>query len=796
MSPAAHRCLVIGSLNVDQMGYVERFGGPDEAVALDDLRLTAGGHAGNCATALARLGVRARLLARAGDDAFGAIALGALGEARVETDYVRCEVGERTGLVWIPVLPGGEKTFFVARGANERLDASRLDDALAGCDAVVVFDPPPALFAPIAERIEHRLAVFAPGGLAVSAPRSTLATLFDRVDHLIVNGPESARLTGIAEPSEAARRLARECALTAVVTIGAGGCLVATPDGGVARVAGFPARVIDTTGAGDAFVAAFVRALLGGVAPVVAARAGCAAGALATRALGAQSSLATRAELEDLLGAATAATRPIAIESSSMPARDGLVPTLARCADGWRGMIGVSFTADAAAELARAIALELLERQGTGTLLIAPDGRAESEEAARAVADAVRACGLACELAAGMPPPVVNFAIRRHNLLGAVVITASHNASDWNGVKLKVAPGMPPSRELERAIEARRGRVRRAEPRTVDASDSGRTLVAPDLASLFADVLLERVTVDAVRMRRPRVIVDGLHGIAGAVMARVLAGAGCEVRLIGGEPDPTFGGLLPDPMCARSRARVVDAVREDDADLGLVLDGDGDRLGVIDDRGDFVWPHDVLALLVRNCDSRDHRAGRIAVTSPTGSIVGRVSRSLGRSVVETPVGFKHIAPLMRRQGLLLGGGSVGDIGCRGFGFDRDPFAAALLLLELLAVERQPLSRLVRDLHAAFGSSSYGEATIDASGLSAAELEAIGRHALRVVTSRASDVAVSHVDGVKLRLPDDSWLLLRNATTDAVVRVHAEMSAPDDLASIFGELQDSVSGAHP
>jgi phosphomannomutase len=558
--------------------------------------------------------------------------------------------------------------------------------------------------------------------------------------------------------------------------------------------------VVDTTGAGDAFVAAFVRARLDGAAADDAARAGCAAGALATRALGAQSSLATRAELEELLGAAAPATRSITVDSSSVRARDALAPTfaptLARCADGWRGMIGVSFTVDGAAELATAIAAELRERQGAGTLLIAPDGRAESEEAARAVADAVRACGLACESIACLPPPVVNFAIRRHNLLGALVITASHNASGWNGVKLKVAPGTPPSRQLERAIEARRGRARRAEPRTVEAEVSGGMPVSPDLASLFADVLLERVKVDAVRSRRPRVIVDGLHGIAGAVMARALAGAGCDVRLIGGEPDPMFGGLLPDPMSAHSRERVVDAVRAQGADLGLVLDGDGDRLGVVDDRGEFVWPHDVLALLVRHCDSRDHRAGRVAVTSPTGSIVGRVARALGRSVVETPVGFKHIAPFMRRQALLLGGGSVGDIGCRGFGFDRDPFAAALLLLELLAVERRPLSRVVRDLHAAFGSSSYAEATIDASGLADAELEAIGRRALRAVTGRASDVTVSHVDGVKLRLPDDRWLLLRNATTDAVVRVHAETSASDDLALILGELQDSVSGAHP
>lgn len=785
--------LIAGSVNVDLIGRVPRFGGRDEAVMLSQFTVAPGGHAGNCATALARLGARVRLVACVGSDALGTLVLGALRAAQVDVNFIEQHSEAATGIAFVPVLPDGDRTLYIARGANEHLSGRMLDRAAGDCSMMVAFDPPFTLFPRLAEVARQRVSIFAPGSLVSSGSVETLAPLLQSARFLVVNGPESRMMTALEDPRAAAQRLSTRWGIHAVVTIGKRGCWIADPAGEATHCPSFAIDVADATGAGDAFVAGFCSALARGEPPLAAVRSGCAVAALATRALGAQASLPAQTEVAMLLSSSAPSLGP-RVPAGPPPVPDGkperAAPQLDRGADGWRGIVGEGFSPDAAAVLAAAIGEELKVRFSTGSVLVAHDARFQSAETAQRVAVTLAGAGLRAVCTNGaVPTPATTLAVRQRGYLAAVIITASHNPFYWNGVKLKVRPGMPPGRELEAAIE-RRHRELKLSP--MCSAGTGGTVGDPvdseELAAALLDAALARVDTNAIRSAGLRVGVDGLHGVAGPLLKRALEAAGCSVELLGGDADPLFSGLVPDPTRAASRTRLAEYVRSRGADLGLLLDGDGDRLGVVDGRGRIVWPHDVMALLLKQWHRRDGGPGVVATTVATGSIVRRLARSLGREVVETAVGFKHIAPMLQSGRAVLGGGAVGDVGFRGHGCDRDPFLAALVLLEIVARGRGGFDKVVGALHADHGNSAYGELTLPVSGVPATKLEHLGFSALREVNLASSVTEVQRIDGVKLRLGETAWLLLRPASTEPGIRVHAELATPEELASLIEALQ--------
>lgn len=765
-------CLVAGALNVDVVGRVERFPGRDESVELADLRLVPGGHAGNCAAALAALGTPTRVVGCVGRDRLADLAVEALGAQGIDVSFVERTSAAMNGIAFAPVLPDGDKALYIARGANVHLSPDAVRAAVEDCAFVVVFDPPERAIPPLAEAMAVRTGVFAPGGLLVSADEAVVAPLLRAAKVLVVNGPESQVMSRLAEPPAAARALAERHGLWAVVTVGAGGCWLARPGEGVHHRPSYRVSVRDATGAGDAFVAGLVTAMAAGAGPLEAAGYACAVGALATRELGAQGSLATHEEVETLRESQRAAG----------------APTLSRGADGWRARIGHGFTSGSVAELAAACGAELGALRRLDAVLVTHDGREGSAEAAERAAGVLAGLGARVTLTPYLPTPVATHAVARHGFDAALLVTASHNPADSNGVKLKVAPGLPPGAELESAIEGRR----REDPRPHPVAPFER-LDGAALLDAYRAHLAEIVDADAIRRRSPRVVVDGLHGTAGPLFARVLTAAGCDVFPLGDALDPAFGGLVPDPMRPSARSRAAAAVVSRAADLGLVTDGDGDRLAVLGPDGAFVWPHDVWALILPRAREAEPGGTALATTVATGSILRRQAERLGLRVIERPVGFKHLAPLLASGEAFVGAGGVGDFGLRAHGCDRDPVLAALLLLEVLARAGAGVAGALGDLWAGLGTTAYGETTLAGLG---GDLEEAGRRALAAVRLGDGVSDVRRVDGVKLVLDGGQSLLLRPSTTESGVRVSGELIRAGDLDAVFSALRRQAKEGKP
>jgi phosphomannomutase len=450
-------------------------------------------------------------------------------------------------------------------------------------------------------------------------------------------------------------------------------------------------------------------------------------------------------------------------------------------ADGWRGEIDVSFTPAAAGLLAGAV-LDVLSATGPPRrILISYDGR----RGGPAVAAAVRAAvgdrlATAAAVLSGVPTPVASAAVCAGDFDLAFLVTASHNPAGWNGLKIKsgvagsISPAMErqiESRYLELSESAEAAASPAADPGPVTAAGSPQPMIEAHLSRVLA-----RVGGDPGRPWR--VVVDGLHGIAGPAMVRLAELLGWTVLPIGCQAEQDFGGLTPDPTLAASRSRLSAAVRAEHADFGIVLDGDGDRVFLLGSDGGVVSCGELYALLLDQL-YRSHPelpSRRIAVTSTTASLPGRIAAEHGGEALVTGVGFKNMAELLAGGEICAAGGNVGDLAFAPFGFDRDPSVVVALLGRLLADSGQSLDTALERLRRRYGRRHYLETAVSCP---AGELD-LAATAVALLATTGLDLPIAsmnRVDGVRLALPERQWLSVRRSSTENLVRAYAEFSGP-------------------
>jgi phosphomannomutase len=437
--------------------------------------------------------------------------------------------------------------------------------------------------------------------------------------------------------------------------------------------------------------------------------------------------------------------------------------------DGWRGVIADDCTFAAIRRAAAATARAWLEDRGPGDhgrIVIGHDTRFLSPEFARAAAQVFAEAGLDVLLAdRPVPTPAVSFHVKRLGLAGGVAITASHNPAAYNGFKVKAHFGGSAPPELYARIAGEADRpippsTRRGQIETVD-------LLTPYRERLGS-------LVDLARIRRAglSVLCDSLHGAAGTLVADLVAGGATRAAPFRSERDPYFGGVHPEPI-AVNLAAAAERVRAERFDLAVAHDGDADRLGVLDRRGEFVSPHRVLALLLLHAFRRRGLSGGIAKSFSTSCLIDRVAGALSAPLHETGIGFKYIAELMNRGEVVAGGEESGGYA---FAFhlpERDGVLSALLLLESLAAAGRDLEGALFDLQAEFGAFAYGRRDVylpvvlirdfleEVRGDPPARLD--GRPVTGVVEK----------DGVKYLLGEQGWLLHRLSGTEPMVRLYCE-----------------------
>ncbi len=446
--------------------------------------------------------------------------------------------------------------------------------------------------------------------------------------------------------------------------------------------------------------------------------------------------------------------------------------------DGWRAVIAEDFTTENVQRVAQATALHFLGlKRRDRRVIVGYDTRFRSEAFAARTAEVLCGNGLPVLLTRKpVPTPAVSWGVTHYRAAGAVIITSSHNPAEYNGFKLKSEFGGSALPETTRRVE----RLLDHRPvKTLSLSQARERglLRDADLDGPYLSKLTRYVDISAIRRHPQTVVYDPLYGSGrGYLQAALDHGRKgvqrCRVLSLHDRRDPLFGGLHPEPI-AENLGEVMAAVKRHRAQMGLVVDGDADRVGLVDDRGRYVTSHKVLALLLRHFVRNRRERGPVARTISGTFLIDRMCEAFGLELREMPVGFKHLGELIRNEGFMLGGEESGGMGYHHDLPERDGVLTCLLLLELAARERKPISRLLAELTAEFGPFHYdrcdAEFPLDRRASLLRGLVARPPARLDGVTVRE----INDLDGVKFILWDGSWLLIRPSGTEPLVRIYAE-----------------------
>jgi len=458
--------------------------------------------------------------------------------------------------------------------------------------------------------------------------------------------------------------------------------------------------------------------------------------------------------------------------------------------DGWRAIIADDFTFANVRITAEAIAAYIHAKEDPRKgLCIGYDTRFGSKAFARACAEVAAATGIPVMLAnAVTPTPALSFGVRERGAAGGIVITSSHNPAQWNGVKYKASYGGSGKPSIIAEIESYLGKpvLRAAQPAPIQEVDFLPTYLKA--IESFADL-------DLIAKSGMKFAVDSMHGSGGTILSDIFTRIGVWHVQIRGNADPLFGGIHPEPIEPHIRA-LGEAVVANGCDAGFCTDGDADRIGATNERGEFVDPHKIYCVLLSWVLKRKGWPGAVTRAFNTTKMLDRICRKHGRELIEHGIGFKFICDLMLEREIVMGGEESGGIGFQRHLPERDGLLNALLLANVMAEEGKPLGQLVADLQAEYGEHQYDRIDLHISD----EIKngAIERaKALRTGDTVFAGMPIlrqENLDGVKFYLDNpeakskpnaaETWLLLRASGTEPLMRIYCESCSKESVAKLL------------
>jgi alpha-D-glucose phosphate-specific phosphoglucomutase len=460
---------------------------------------------------------------------------------------------------------------------------------------------------------------------------------------------------------------------------------------------------------------------------------------------------------------------------------------------GWRAIISEGFTMHNVRRLSQALANRLvrsnLEQQG---VLIGYDHRFLSDNAASAAAEVMAGNGIrVILLREAAPTPLITYATALEHASYGLAFTASHNPPDWNGLKVFKQDGSLLLDDESAEIETEANAMTTDEVVKIElplAMEAKRVSFA-DYTNAYVDAVESFVDMPAIRRAGLRVVVDPMYGVGEVTINYVLTEARCRVTTIHGRRDPLFGGRSPAPDSQALRLLVHTIVDiEGYYDLGLAMDGDADRIAIVDECGNFISMNDLLVLIYWYLHERRHEKGPVVRNLATTHMLDRIARLFGEACYEVPVGFKHVTGAMLAHNAILGGESSGGLTIRGHILGKDGILAAAIVVEMLAKTGKKISQLLDEVFAHIGRLYSAELNVPATP----EMSILFPRYLQQhhITSVAGYPVreVSSADGTKLLLDDDQWVLLRFSGTEPLLRIFVEGTSPERAQELLAGAQ--------
>jgi phosphomannomutase len=463
--------------------------------------------------------------------------------------------------------------------------------------------------------------------------------------------------------------------------------------------------------------------------------------------------------------------------------------------DGWRGVVADDFTYANVRAVAQAVAWYL--NADSRPVVVGHDTRYCAELFAREVARVLAANDKRVLLLDGpSPTQVSSWTVVDRATAGAVVVTASHNPPEFNGLKFKPDFGGSAPPEVVERLEVLSAQALRDGVSAMpfdDAVAAGMVELIDPLPSYTAQ--LGRM-VDLPRLRNAglRILHEAMYGGAAGYVRRLLAGGTTRVDELHSERNPGFGGMHPEPI-AQYMPDAMAKMAAGGYDLGIANDGDADRVGIIDERGVFINQHQVMALLCLYLLEKRGLRGAVVRSLTTTNMVDRLGEIYGVPVYELQVGFKYIGPKMSETDALIGGEESGGFAFRGHIPERDGVLAGLQVAAMIVDYGMPLSGILAHLEDIVGKHAYARHDISMPREGYAERKeamyrALGENPPTQLAGGAI-VRTRTDDGFKFYLEDDSWALVRFSGTEPLIRVYSEAPSPERVEELLAALEQHL-----
>ncbi len=447
---------------------------------------------------------------------------------------------------------------------------------------------------------------------------------------------------------------------------------------------------------------------------------------------------------------------------------------------GWRAIIGQDFIMENVRKVAAGILmLAKAENKTEKPIIIGYDRRFLSQESAMWVAEVLAKGGITVWfLNRSAPTPLIMHTVKDKNLHYGIEITASHNPSAYNGIKLIVDEGRDAPLETTKQLEEYIDRCQSVEFTPFDeAVKDGKIVYLKNPFNKFLDDILALLDLEALRERGLRVLFDSMHGSGAYPLLTIFYTARCTIDTINSNKDAYFGGDMPAPS-EKSLERLRMSVIKGGYDLGIAMDGDGDRLGIIDRNGRYISANEILCMLYYYLVKYKGWKGGVVRNLATTHMLDRIAESFGEKCYEVPVGFKYISSKIDEVDAVLGGESSGGLTVRGHIHGKDSIYAASLFAEMISVINKSPSELIDELEDKFGKFVMVEDNLRFAPEYKSAISKIIFEDKKLPEFSRKVVRVNYEDGCKVYFDDDSFVICRFSGTEPLLRIFAESERAD------------------
>jgi len=439
---------------------------------------------------------------------------------------------------------------------------------------------------------------------------------------------------------------------------------------------------------------------------------------------------------------------------------------------GWRAILSDEFTFENVKRVLDAITLYVRSEGINRPVVVGSDTRFLAKQFREMTAEHLAKNGIDVLLTnRDCPTPVISFIIRNEKLAGGINFTASHNPPEYQGIKFSPADGALADTETTKLIES-------MIDQPVEPSSRKGIITEINPIEDYLKEVSQFFDFDTIKNAKLKIAYDALYGTGRGYLDEILRRAGAEVSVIHDNLNPLFGGRRPEPS-PENLEELISLVKENDFNLGVSTDGDADRFGIIDSDGTFFEANKVLCLVAWHQFRNKKKTGRIVRNVATTTFLDRIADYFGVELVEVPVGFKNIGPLILEGNVLVGGEESAGLTIGGHVPDKDGILACSLVAELIAAENKTLKEIWNDIEQVVGTGWNDRVDLELTNEKKIEiLDRLEKQSKEKFLDKKV-LKFNGIDGYKFTFTPSEWVLVRPSGTEPIVRCYMESDTAEN-----------------